>query len=443
MAMTDFTLIRRSMTSRLFSTITTVVTVAVAVALLLVLLSMREAGRKAFERGSGNMHLLVSGDTSPMVAVLNGVFYASAPARPITWEKFEEIAYDPRVEWAVPTALGDNYEGLPVVATNHKFFEAFQPEEGGQWPVAQGRVFEENFEVVLGADAAAQTGLQLNDKILLTHGTGNAREGAHVHEEFAFTVVGILGRTGTPHDRGLFTNLESSWMLHALDRMEREGLIDHDHDHDHDHAHDHDHDHAHGPPDIELTDADRLVTGIFIRMATRPGATVSAAMPQFAAQLRSQAGFTVAQPKQEMDRLFLIVRNIDVIFRAMAGVVLVSSAIAIMLALYNSMEQRRRQIAVLRVLGASRARIFNLVLTESAVIGLLGAAAGLVVSIVGGVAAATLLQSRVGLTVSPVYQIQWVLPVVVGAVLLAALAGLIPAGMAYRTGVAKNLRPLG
>ena len=85
--MNDFTIIRRSMTGRMFSTVTTAVTVAVAVALLLTLLSMRKAGEQAFERGSGNMHLLVSGDASPMVAVLNGVFYANAPARPISWAK--------------------------------------------------------------------------------------------------------------------------------------------------------------------------------------------------------------------------------------------------------------------------------------------------------------------------------------------------------------------
>lgn len=448
MAMIDFTIIRRSMTSRLFSTVTTAVTVAVAVALLLTLLSMRRAGQQAFERGSGNMHLLVSGDTSPMAATLNGVFYANAPARPIPWAKYQEIEVDPRVEWAVPTQLGDNYQGHPVVATTPEFFTRFAPEEGRPWTLAAGGLLrvggEGEFDVVLGAQAAAATGLRVGDTLHLTHGTGSARESggaAHVHDEFTYTVVGILEHTGTPHDRALFVTLESSWKLHALDRIERE--LGHSHDHDHDHGGDHGHDHAHDHPAVEVTEADRLVTGVYIRMATRRGSSVSAAMPQFAAELRRQAGFTVASPSDEMKKLFVIVSNVDIIFRAMAVIVLVSSAIAIMLALYNSMNERRRQIAVLRVLGCSRVRIFGLVVTESALLGVMGVVAGAVLAVVGGYAAAGALEQRVGLVIRPAWGLEWVLPVAVGAVLLAALAGVVPAVMAYRTSVAKNLKPLG
>jgi putative ABC transport system permease protein len=437
MAMTDFTIIRRSMSSRLFSTITTALTVAVAVALLLTLLSMRKAGQQAFERGSGNMHLLVSGDASPMVAVLNGVFYANAPARPIPWAKFQEIEVDPRVDWAIPTQQGDSFQGFPVMATTPDFFAKFAPEEDRPWALASGAFLKNDFDVVLGAQAAAGTGLRIGEELHLTHGTGNARE-AHVHEEFTYKVVGILRPTGTPHDRAVFTTLGSTWMVHANERMERED------GHDHDHAGaDHDHDHGHENPKIELTDADRLVTGAYVRMATRRGANVSASMPQFAAELRKQGGFTVASPSDEMKKLFVIVSNVDIIFRAMAVIVLLSSAIAIMLALYNSMNERRRQIAVLRVLGSSRARIFGLVITESALLGVLGVIAGLALAVAGGAAAAGVLQSRVGLVIRPSWSLDWVVPVVVGAVLLAALAGVIPAVMAYRTSVAKNLKPVG
>jgi putative ABC transport system permease protein len=434
--MTDLTIIKRSLTGRMFSTVTTVISVAVAVALLLTLLSMRKAGEQAFERGSGNMHLLVSGDTSPMVAVLNGVFYANAPARPIAWKKFQEIEVDPRVEWAVPTQLGDSYRGHPVVATTPEFFTKFQPDDGRAWVLAAGEFFKNDFEVVVGSQAAAATGLRIGDKLFMAHGTGNARE-AHVHEQFTYRVVGILSATGTPHDRALFTSLNSSWLVHAHERVER--AHGHSHDHDDDHAHDHDHDH----PPVELTDADRLVTGIYIRMATRRGGNVSAAMPQFASELRAQQGFTVASPADEMKRLFVIVSNIDVIFRAMAVIVLVSSAIAIMLALYNSMHERRRQIAVLRVLGSSRLRIFGLVITESAMLGALGAVAGAALAFLGAGVAAGVLQGRVGIAITPVFGADWVLAVLLGTVLLAAAAGIVPAVMAYRTSVVRNLKPIG
>jgi putative ABC transport system permease protein len=114
-----------------------------------------------------------------------------------------------------------------------------------------------------------------------------------------------------------------------------------------------------------------------------------------------------------------------------------------MVALYNSMEQRRRQIAVLRVLGCSRPRIFGLVLTESAILGILGAAGGLLLSLVAGAIVAAIMRERLGLIITPAYTPDWVIAVLVGAVVLSALAGTVPAVMAYRTSVVKNLKPIG
>jgi putative ABC transport system permease protein len=116
--------------------------------------------------------------------------------------------------------------------------------------------------------------------------------------------------------------------------------------------------------------------------------------------------------------------------------------VAIMLALYNSMEQRRRQVAVMRVLGASAGHVFGLIVTESALIGVLGAALGVALGLGGSLIAAEVLQSRVGLAIDPSLPPGLILYMVLVSVLLAAAAGLIPAMMAYRTSVAKNLRPM-
>jgi len=131
------------------------------------------------------------------------------------------------------------------------------------------------------------------------------------------------------------------------------------------------------------------------------------------------------------------------LFVAVAAAVMLSSGVAIMLALYNSMAQRRRQIAVLRVLGASKPRIFGLVLTESALIGMLGAAAGVLLAFVGAVAAAGVMKGEIGLVVDPVVPLRELIAVVMATVALAALAGVVPAVMAYQTSVAKNLKPIG
>jgi putative ABC transport system permease protein len=175
----------------------------------------------------------------------------------------------------------------------------------------------------------------------------------------------------------------------------------------------------------------------------RGDSDATALLPQTFDQLRRDTSITVASPSQQVNTLFTIVSNIDEIFIGMAAVVMVASGIAIMLALYNSMEQRRRQIAVLRVLGSSRARIFGLIVTESAIIGLLGAALGIVLALVGNQIVASIMKQRLNLVIDTRIPLIALLAVIVATILIASLAGIIPAVMAYRTPVARNLRPLG
>ncbi|MCR9218561.1 ABC transporter permease [Phycisphaerales bacterium ac7] len=440
MALTDFAIIRRSMFGRMFSTVTTVLTVAVAVALMLTLLSLRDSGRQAFERGTGNMDFLISRDPSALVSVLNGVYYANPPQQVIPWAKYEQIANNPRyfffdadgdasndVEvppgYAIPIAVGDTYRSLPVVGTTSEYFRLFHPTVDGPFQVAEGELFDADFEVVVGSRAAEITGLKIGDRIALTHGTG---EGAHLHTEYPFEVVGILEPTASPHDRALFITLESSWIIHAHDRRIALGGAEDD-----------------LATAEDVSDDDRLITGIYAKVATRPGRGVSAAMQSVQNQIRSDTSINVAQPAAEVTRLFSIVSNIDQVFLGMAAVVMLSSGIAIMLAMYNSAEQRRRQIAILRVLGCSRPRIFGLVMTESAIIGLIGAAVGIGVSTVATDVVAGVMRERLGVIVTPSVGAQWMLSIIMATVFLACIAGLVPSIMAYRTPVARNLRPVG
>jgi len=454
--MTDWTIILRSMRARLFSTVTTVATVAVAVALMLVLLTMRDAARRAFDKGGGNMHLLLSRDASPLVSVLNGLFYAGSPRAPIKFSEFESFAANnPLVEWAVPVQLGDSYQArYPVVATTPDFFKLFRPEPGADWAI-QGHPFEIDFEVVLGSRVASETGLKIGQWITLTHGfpsqDGSGAGLGHEHNQFKYSIVGILEPTGQAYDRAVFTNLMSTWIIHAFDRIEKEahaGESDEEHaDHADDHAHGHDHDHAVAITAADVTEEDKKITNIFVRVRSREGSDASAALPVLFDRLRRgqgfQGGITVAQPKQELDKVWQIVSNVDRIILAIAAAVMLSSGIAIMLALYNSMEQRRRQIAVLRVLGASQSRVLGLVLTESAVIGLLGAATGIALATIGALIAAGIMKRQLGLTIDPTLQPVAMILVAAGTIALASLAGLVPALAAYRTSVMRNLRPIG
>jgi len=418
--MNDLAVVLASLRARKVSTLITACSVAVAVGLLLTMLTLRRAGFDAFQRGTGTTHLLVSADASPLVAVLNGVFYANAPANPIAWQKFNEIRSGFPYEWAIPTQQGDSFRGFPVCATAPEFFTKFQPVKGESWKAREGRFPERNFEVCLGSQAATGTGLRVGQQVRLTHGAGS--DHGHEHDEFPYTVVGILEPTGSAHDRAVFTDLESSWILHAHDRRERDGV-------------------GGRTTAADLTDADRRITGVLLRLPTRPGSDGSAAIQQQFDALRRDTAITVAQPAQQIERLRGIVGNIDGIFIALGAAVLVSSGVSILLALYNSMTERRRQIAVLRAIGLPRTRVQGMIVAEACLIGLGGALAGVVLSVAGGVIAAGVLRARIGLVVEPGLDARAALVVTAAAVVLAGLASVVPALMAYRTQVADALRP--
>lgn len=281
--MSDLTIILRSLRSRLFATVTTIAMVAVAVALMITLLTMKDSGQRAFLRGGGSMHLLVSADSSPLTAVLNGVFYANPPRASLAWAKYEQIASSFPWEWAIPTQLGDSYRGFPALATTRGYLDEFRPDPHRAWEFAEGRAFERPFEVVLGAEAARGTRARVGSTLILTHGAPGAGGAAaaaagsgataddhhdHEHDDFPYTVVGILEPTGTPHDRLLITDLTSSWIIHAHDRRH---MADHS---------------IRTTTEADLLDSDRLITGILLRVPTREGRQVSAVLQQAFDMLR-------------------------------------------------------------------------------------------------------------------------------------------------------------
>ena len=470
--MTDLRLVLKSLSARSTSTVVTCLLIAIAVALLISMRSLREAGRRSFTRGVGNAHLVVSGDSSPLVAVLNGIFYANPPRAPLPESKVTEIASSMPWAWTIPTQLGDSFRGFPVLGTTPAFLDDFEPAIGEPWRIRRpGRNIEGPFDVVLGSRVAAATGLGVGDRLFLTHGMGvdaaggevgivddpsatveaegdphdghdhddhdghddhghdhdhghvHADGSPHVHEEATFEVVGVLEPSGTHHDRLLVTSIEGSWFLHAIDRWEAAGR---------------------GLPETvdDLDAEDRLVTGMLLRTPVRAGRNSAAILQSAFDRLRRDPSITVASPATQVDRLFGIVASLDAVFIALGIGILVSGAISVTLVLWNSMELRRRQIAVLRVLGCTRGRVLGLVLTESAMIGVVGAVLGVGFAFAGARLAAEVLASRTGVVILPTIDADSSILIVAGTVVLAAFAGVAPAVRAYRTPVAEHLRPL-
>lgn len=436
----------RSVRQRTLSTVLTAVGVALGVALVVFVSTVRGASRNAFDDAARGYDVVLGGiQTSSLSSVLNAIFHVDQPVDTIPIAALDEVRKDPRVVHAVPTAVGDVYKGYRIVATTPEYFEAIADAQGrplGERMGKGGRVIGSGaeFEAVLGSLVASRQGLKVGSTLTgVTHGV---EQGGHEHHEI-WTVVGVLEPTGTPNDRAVFIPLDAFFHMEGHEKPEGLGLpavlpagvtapamqgpamqgddAPKDDDHDHD---------EHDPKTY-------AVSSIVVRLKS------PALRFQFASDMNQRKDLRAALPSREIGRLFEIVRNVDTLLRAVAGLVLVVGALSILVGLYNTIQGRRREFAILRALGARPGHVFSVIVIEAVLICLLGGVMGLVLGQVGVAVAAPLVLDQVGIRIgSSMVDLPLAGLVLAGLVVLGALAGLLPAWRAFRTPVATNLHPV-
>jgi putative ABC transport system permease protein len=415
-----------------------------------------------------------------------------------TQDEHHRGKYARYVNAAVPYCLGDSYDDFRVVGTTPQLFDEFEYANDRKYQFAQGRNFKQEgfFEGVIGSLVAHKTKLKVGDTFNPTHGV--AEEGlGHKHD--AFTVVGILAPTGTPNDRALFVNMEGFYLLdkhakdppeprakspgHAHDEHGREhphdehtddedGHDDHadddhdahedhdgehaageheaehdEHEHDaghdelahdeHDVEHDHDeHDHGHGPRK-PLPEDQREVTAILLQTRINESPLQATALPNL---INDEPLVQAVMPAREILMLFdSIVNNIKLLLLVVAYLVVVVAGIGVMVSIYNSMNDRRHDIAIMRSLGARRQTVMLVILLESVLLSLGGGVAGLLLGHVLMGLISPLITAETGVPIG-FFQFHWSEPALVpGLIAFATLVGFLPSTTAYRTDVAKAL----
>jgi putative ABC transport system permease protein len=445
-----FKIIRKNMRQRALATTLTSVSVALAVALTVAIVHIKRGLEERFQQSTLGYEMVVGAKGSPLQLVLNTVFNLDISPGNIPWSVVEKLRDDKRVAVAVPFAVGDNYHGCRIIGTTDAFRDAFGYSlAGGRWfnfsePAlrdafaeanarARARLAEERgeppvkpaahqhavAEAVVGAAAAQETGLRIGQTFIAAHGL-EVSPNAEEHADNPWRIVGILAPTHTAVDRGIYINLDSFYHIEGHE-VRNTGKAA-----------------AAGPKTGEAKDNDPdpgQVSAVALKLRSPLHA-----LPLYR-EINDGEVAMAAFPAVEVRKLFAIVGNIDRILLAQAILIGLVAGVAIAVSIYNSMSERRREIAILRALGARRGTIFAIIVLEAVAICALGAAAG----VLGGhgivwVANAAL-QRVSGFTVSPLTVESVELIVVAGGVLLGALAGLGPAAQAYRTEVAQNLAP--
>jgi putative ABC transport system permease protein len=409
----------RSIQQRRLASALTALSMGLGVALVVAVLVVYAVVNQAFHRGGEGYDLIVGpkggGD---LELVLNAVFYLREPTGTIPYSFYKEFTqgrFALDTEVAVPICMGHNYRGFQVVGTLPDMFNKLRYFGGKKYTFAEGENFraENPFDAVLGATAARQTGLKVGGKFQARHGVG---EGAPAHRQ-EFTVVGILAPTGTPNDRAVFVNMEGFYQIHSHEEAGHGGTPDHQHE-------------ATDP------DASKAVTAILVCVdQSKPGQTLV-----LERQINNGRVAQAAAPSAVIAKLFEgIVGNIQLVLLLMAVLIVVVAGLGIMVSIYNSMSERRHEIAVMRALGASRLTVMFVILMESILLSLGGGALGLLLGhgLIGVAAPVIVEQTGVAVGLLQFRLVELVL--IPGLIVLASLVGYLPAMTAYRTDVARSL----
>jgi len=342
---------------RRFALSLVVLSLALSTFLLLTVERVRHDVRDNFSNAVSGTDLIVGARSGAVQLLLYSVFRIGQPTQTIEYSSLQALQRDPSVRWVVPISLGDSHRGFPVVATTSAYFEHFRYGPRRQLELLEGRRFDQVFEAVLGAEVAQQLGYRLGQRLVLSHGSGALDHDRH--DEMPFTVVGILARTGTPVDRSVHIPLEGMQALHV--------------------------DWAAGMP---LPGTKRTTAEEAQALDLTPS-TVSAALvglkvrgAVFAVQRRVNAyegePLMAVLPGVALDELWGTVAQAEKALTLMSVLVGAVSLAGLMAVVMTALEQRRRELAVLRSVGAGPRRVFTLLLLEGLFISALGVAAGAV-----------------------------------------------------------------
>jgi putative ABC transport system permease protein len=364
----------RYLRARLLVTLLTVAGIGLGVALVCGVLALRRESERAFAREAALFDLIAGGKGSPLQLVLSCVYHLDSPTGNLPYADYEKLKRDPRVLWAAPIGLGDNHAGHRIIGTEAQFFAFPGPDGEPFFQLAEGRVFQDDFEVVLGHQAAVATGLNIGDSFSGTHGLVSV-PGAEVHDDFPYRVCGILRPTGTSQDRAIFGTLQSVWQIHETeDRL---------------------HSAIQGRASLNR-ESPRETTAILIRLKT-PGLRL-----WMADEIRNRSGGIAAVPVNEVLRLYQgVIGPAQRALLFVAGAVVAVSCLTILATLYQAGERRRRDVAIVRSLGAGRAEVAALVFCEGLLLTLAGLALGLALGHGGLAAAAASIRDHSGLIVNP------------------------------------------
>lgn len=408
----------RSLMNRKVSAMLTILAIALSVALFLGVDKTRKAAKASFDNTISGTDLVVGAPSGQINLLLYSVFRIGNATAEISWGAFEDLEAREDIAWAVPISLGDSHRGYRVMGTTTTYFDHYKYGKRQPLTLREGQRFEDLFDAVIGAEVARELGYEIGTPLVLTHGLGQG--GLSDHNNRPFRVVGILAPTGTPVDRTIHVSVQAITAIHVgWETGAKNPLAD--------------------------TISEDMVRGFDLTPKTVTAAYVG--LKSRATVLRTRRAINTNRseplqaiiPGQALAELWETIGAVERILIAISIFVVAVGLVSILTSILSSLNERRREMSILRATGAQPGHIFSLLISEAVFLGLIGAVFGVILVQVLIIMAAPVLASQYGValmgTAPGLTDLYTVL--VVGGV--AFVLGIIPALTAMRRSLADGL----
>lgn len=392
--MTFLRLALKSLKNRLLATSLTVLSISLSIGLLLTVERAQRATEQGFNQTISKTDLIVGARSGPLQLVLYTVFNIGNATHNISYSSYQEISKHPAIAWTIPYSLGDGHRGYRVVGTNQDFFKHYHFRKDQKVSFSAGRPFQELFDVVIGAEVARQLQYKMGQNIVVSHGVTN-EEGFQHHDDLPFRISGIMAATGTPLDRAVYISLEAMEALH-LDHTEN--------------------------LQKEKIEVD-AITSFFV--GTHSKLDILKLQREINGYTKEPVLAII--PGVALAELWEGLSYAEGILRLISLMVLAVGFMAMLIALTTTLNERRREMAILRAVGAQSKHILGLLVFESALLTLLGVVGGVVLSLGLVALLAPWIETKFGLYLAGAALTQTELLYILGALAAGTIIGLIPA----------------
>ena len=434
--MNIFKLSIKNIVSKPLNSILSLALLIFGIGIISLMLQLNSLIKTQMDNNLKGIDMVVGAKGSPLQLILSAVYHIDSPTGNISVEDAKKIKNNRMVGSSIDLLYGDNYKGYRIVGTEQKFLDLYKAK------IKEGRKWENPFEVVVGSKIYSKLNINIDDELVSSHGL---RETGEEHADQLFKVVGLLEPSNSVIDQLIVTSPQSIWDLHDdHDHGSEEHEEEHEHDEEHDHEHDEEHDHEHYEEhehdeehdheyDEEHEHEDKEITAMLIKFKSPMN------IIQFPRQINEDTNLQAAVPSYEISRLFKLFGFGIETLTYLAYLIIIVSAFSLFINLFNSMRERKYEMALIRTLGSSRRQLSMMIIFESLILTTVGFFIGLLVSRLGVMFVSSLMEESLNYNLKSfgiLNEELWLLGL---SIFIGLISSIIPALQVYNLNISETL----